>query len=86
MCEIDSIVCVHPKKQKEVAKIPSLFLNSSNQSHNKKSNSNPKPLSSNKSHKFFNSENKVIKNKKNLSYEKPEKIISGILNENIYNI
>ena len=40
MCEIDSIVCVHPKKQKEVTKIPSLFLNTSNQSHNKKSNSN----------------------------------------------
>ena len=75
MCEIDSIVCVHPKKQKEVTKIPSLFLNSSNQSHNKKSNSNPKPLSSNKSHKFFSVENKVLKNEKNLSYEKPEKII-----------
>ena len=82
MCEIDSIVCVHPKKQKEVSKIHSLFSNSSQQSHNKKSNSNPKPLSSNKPNKFFNKENKAINNKPNLSYEKPEKIIiNKILNE-----
>ena len=82
MCEIDSIVCVHPKKQKDASKIPSLFSNSSQQSSNKKSNSNPKPLSSNKPNKFFIEENNVINNKNNLSYENPEKIIiNKILNE-----
>ena len=82
MCEIDSIVSLHPKKQKEVKKISSLFSKLSKQSPNKKSNSNPKSLPPKRLNNFFFNEKTIINIKRNTSHKIPEKIIiNKILNE-----